>query len=56
MRLVPYPSLSNGVFKATDVDFGAIDEFIDNVRSSDDELLTEMANDWFLVYDEPPRI
>ncbi|QXI56992.1 hypothetical protein HU759_017955 [Pseudomonas sp. OE 28.3] len=56
MRLVPYPSSSNGVFKATDVDFGAIDEFIENVGSSNDDLLTAMANDWFLMYDEPPRI
>ncbi len=55
-RFVPFPSLNNGVFKASDIDFGAINDFIKAVESSTDSLLAEMADDWFIKYDEPPRL
>ncbi|WP_439864547.1 hypothetical protein [Pseudomonas antarctica] len=55
-HFVPFPSLDNGVFKASGVDVEAINEFIKAVESSADSLLTEMADEWFMKYDEPPRL
>jgi len=55
-RFVPFPTLNNGVLEASEIDVKAINEFIEAVKSSPDSLLTELADDWFLKYDEPPSL
>ncbi|QOQ77737.1 hypothetical protein IMF22_12225 [Pseudomonas poae] len=55
-HFVPFPSLNNGVLKASEIDVNAINEFINAVGSSADSLLTELADEWFLKYDEPPSL